>query len=67
VSEFIGSGRDITEQKQAEMKQAEQLQELQRWYKITLGREERIIELKKEINKLLAADGEAPRYSSVDA
>ena len=56
---------DITERKSAEAKLNEQLEELQRWYKITLGREERILELKKEVNSLLSENGKPPRYESV--
>lgn len=40
-----------------------QLQELQRWHEAMLGREERIIELKAEVNELLVQQGQPPRYS----
>lgn len=47
---------------------AEQLDELRRWQQATLNREGRILSVKKEINDLLAAHGEPPRYpSAVDA
>jgi PAS domain S-box-containing protein len=55
---------DITERQQAEMQIQEQLEELRRWHKITLGRENRILELKDEVNKLLAEAGQPPRYAS---
>jgi PAS domain S-box-containing protein len=58
--------KDITERKQAEAQLTEQLDELRRWHKATLGREARILELKREVNELLALDGKPPRYPSVD-
>lgn len=42
----------------------EQLDELRRWHEATLGREGRILELKREVNELLVAAGRAPRYGS---
>lgn len=56
--------RDISDRKQAENKINEQLEELRRWHNITLGREDRILELKNEINKLLEQTGKPPRYAS---
>lgn len=41
---------------------AASLAELKRWYEATLGRESRVLELKLEVNALLARLGEAPRY-----
>ena len=55
----------ITERKQAEIKLKEQLDELSRWHAATLGREERILELKREVNHLLDNTGQPPRYASV--
>jgi len=57
--------RNIAVRKQNEAKLTEQLHELQRWYDITLGREGRIMELKREVNELLTGVGRAPRYLSV--
>jgi len=42
----------------------EQLQELKRWHNVMLDRENRVIELKREVNELLARAGEPPRYPS---
>lgn len=53
---------DITARKRADEKIQGQLTELQRWHDLTLGREERVIALKQEVNELLAAAGAAPRY-----
>ncbi len=61
-----GTHQDITQRKNNEAKINEQLEELRRWYAMTLGREERILELKKEINKILADSGLPPRYNSVN-
>jgi len=56
---------DITERQKAETAIRQQLDELQRWHEATLGRERRIQELKREINHLLVAAGQAPRFASV--
>jgi PAS domain S-box-containing protein len=53
---------DITERKNAEARMSEQLNELRRWHQAMLGREGRLLELKKEINDLLAQSGKPPRY-----
>jgi len=55
--------RDITERKRAEAELREQLEELRRWHDITLGREKRIMELKKVINGLLQQLGKPPKYN----
>jgi PAS domain S-box-containing protein len=46
--------------KEAEL--ASQVDELRRWYEVMLGREERALELKEEVNQLLVASGRDPRY-----
>lgn len=43
----------------------DRIDELRRWQQATLGREGRVIELKREVNALLARLGEGPRYGSV--
>lgn len=55
---------DITGQKQAQQKLTEQIAELSRWHAATLGREERILDLKREVNALLARLGAPARYPS---
>lgn len=61
---IMGMIRDVTERKQTEEAHHAQLSELRRWHAMTLGREEHIISLKREINDLLARLGQAPRYHS---
>lgn len=53
---------DITPRKRAEEKIQGQLAELQRWHDATLGREERVLALKQEVNELLVAAGAPARY-----
>lgn len=61
---FLAMIVDITERKQAEETQANQLRELQRWHDATLGREGRILELKRQVNELLVKAGQPVRYSN---
>jgi len=56
--------QDITERKHAEEENQKQLDELRRWFEITLDREGRVLELKQEVNELLKQSGEALRYES---
>lgn len=42
-----------------------QVDELRRWQDATLGRESRVLELKREVNALLAQMGQPARYASV--
>ena len=55
---------DITEHKRAEQKSREQLDELLRWQELMLGREERMQQLKAEVNELLARLGQPARYAT---
>lgn len=49
--------------KRADEEIREQLCELRRWHEATLGREDRILELKGEVNELLARLKLPPRYT----
>jgi PAS domain S-box-containing protein len=51
------------ERKEAEDAIREKMNELSRWHQVTLGREMRILELKREVNELLAEVGKPPRFS----
>lgn len=53
--------------KRADEEILEQLRELRRWHEATLGREDRILELKREVNDLLAQLNQPPRYNSIKA
>lgn len=58
--------RDISDRVAAAEKIQQQLKELRQWYEVTLGRENRVMELKAEVNALQRRLGEAPRYASVE-
>ena len=58
---------DITELRRAETLVRNQLHELQTWYEVTLGREDRVQELKREVNELCRQLGQVPRYPSQDS
>ncbi len=58
-------GENITERKQSEMELKERMQELERFQRITVGREHKMLELKKEVNELLEKLGHEPKYRIV--
>ena len=67
ISGLYAGGRvehysDITERKQTEVELQERMNELETFYRVTLGREERVIELKQEVNELLEQLGKNNRY-----
>lgn len=62
----IAQGLDITERTAIEQQNKEQLEELRRWYEVMSQREERIMDLKREVNALLKEIGRPERYSSVE-
>lgn len=51
-NKIITSFIDITERKKAEEELRNKMEELERFHKLTVGREMRMIELKKEVNEL---------------
>lgn len=59
---MTGINYDITERKQAEVELQEQMAEIKYLNEIMLGREEKMIELKKEINLLLEKEGKQKKY-----
>lgn len=54
--------RDVTEIKRATERTRQQLDELQRWQEVTVEREERVAQLKREVNELAKRLGEKERY-----
>jgi len=63
---MISTVQDVTERRRAEETLAVQLDELRRWHEATLGREMRILELKREVNELLTEAGRPPRFASAE-
>jgi len=67
ITALLSLTRDITARKEAEQKIQKQLHELQRWQEVMLGREDRVMELKREVNALLARQNQPLRYTTPDA
>jgi DNA-binding NtrC family response regulator len=63
VTQAIEQTRLRKERKQADEEIRRQLHELQRWHEAMLGREDRVHELKCEVNDLLAQQGQPARYA----
>lgn len=61
---YVESFIDITEQNIVNKKVREQMEELRRWYNATSDREERVIELKREVNESLKEAGKPKRYEN---
>ncbi len=61
---FIAVIEDISARKQADQQIKIQLEELQRWQDVMLGREDRVQEIKREVNELCRRLGETVRYPS---
>ncbi|MDO9227434.1 MAG: PAS domain-containing protein [Pseudomonadota bacterium] len=62
----LGIARDITANHEFQEQLAAQVAELRRWREATLGREMRVLELKREVNELLAEQARPPRYASAE-
>lgn len=60
----IGHCLDISAQRDSQAQLRQQLDELRRLQAAMLGREDRIANLKREVNQLLVQQGAAPRYAS---
>ena len=63
---FVAVFNDITERKQAEEEIKKRMKELEIFNEAAVGRELKIIELKKEINELLAKSGQKPKYEIIE-
>lgn len=66
VTHALEQSRLRHERKRAEEEIQSQLAELRRWHEAMLGREERTLELKREVNELLAHQNLPARYASPD-
>jgi PAS domain S-box-containing protein len=64
AARMVGFVADVTERKLAEDRIRSQLDELRRWHSAMLGREVRVLQLKREVNDVLAEAGRPPRYES---
>jgi hypothetical protein len=60
---FLHFSRDITKFKALEDEHDTRLEELEQWYKLSVGRENKMIDLKKEINSLRVEMGKDEKYS----
>jgi hypothetical protein len=56
---------DITDRKTSEIELRRNFEELERFSKLTIDREEKMISLKEEINELLRETGNSPKYKIV--
>lgn len=63
IPSVLGISQDITQSYQAEEKLKQKVMELERFNQMAVGREKRMVELKREINRLLADQGQPARYS----
>lgn len=61
---YIGHCLDISSQRETQLQLQGQLDELRRLHTALIGREERVAELKQEVNVLLQAHGQPARYGS---
>ena len=61
---LFGTVQDVTEREEMHHDLQARLEELTRWQGVMLGREDRIRELKGEVNQLLTEQGLAVRYPS---
>lgn len=60
---FVAAIVDITERQQAEQQIREQLDELLHWQELMIGREQRMLELKAEVDELRKRLGEPARFA----
>ena len=62
VTHYIGAHHDITERKKADEALREKMDHIEEMNKIMIGRELRVIEMKKEVNELARELGREPKY-----
>ncbi|MDQ5985715.1 MAG: hypothetical protein CSYNP_01431 [Syntrophus sp. SKADARSKE-3] len=66
LSYFVSVREDITERRLMEEELKQRMEELERFTKLTIDREEKMIELKEEINTLLTQMGSETKYRIVE-
>jgi hypothetical protein len=66
VEGIIGVMTDITERKNAENILTEKMHEVERLNRLFIGREHRMVQLKREVNALLEQLGQKKKYMSPD-
>ncbi len=66
ITGHLGVASDLTERKRDEEKLRATLSELELFNRVMMNREQRVLELKREINRMLAASGRPPAYPSVN-
>jgi hypothetical protein len=66
IISMVGTIQDITDRKKAELELQANMENLQRFHRVSVGRELNMIELKKEINDLLSKAGQSPKYKIID-
>ncbi len=59
---LLGVFRDVSERRRAEEQLEKKMAEIEHLNEFMMGREHRVIELKKEVNEVLAQLGQKPRY-----
>lgn len=62
----VGTVRDITDRKKAEEELEQNIEDLERFSSMATGREEKMIDLKEEINQLLEQAGQRKKYTIVE-
>ena len=66
ITGHLGVASDLTERKRDEEKLRATLSELELFNRVMMNREQRVLELKTEVNQMLAASGKPPAYPSVN-
>ena len=66
INRALDGAKDKKARRLAEEALEERVNELQRFHDLTVGRELRMIELKKEVNDLLRKSGQEEKYTIVD-
>lgn len=63
IQAVMGISRDITERKTIEHSLNEKMEQLERFNRLAVGREQRVIALKQRVNELLAELGRDPEFA----